>query len=506
MSNLSKAVLGLGAGAIIIACTYVRPQRVYAKRYLQALPRSAQAKLSPTLNRVHSNEFPSLGITEITMLRGDTANVQLVVASGASSQKISDLQIDVLSGIKTKLYEAKTLSILKPSGEFGRDDTVRSEGAGNYPDRLVPMTNTVVAANSSTTFWVEIETESNIKPGSYNLNLHWKIDEVEQQKTLTLIVLDSSFPTSPNFGNLVVVWQKEHTETLQLLSDHRLSPTADQASLFTPARTPKFWGTKIWSHANVSSRTMDSAPAAWTIIQRKGLIPKGATPLNYTADEIDGKSELFDEVEKWGEALHLQGVKNLVVMTPTQELLKQPLPVDIFVSLPRSFVDQAGAISMAKKAGAETWVYTATNQDPYSPKWLLDFPAPNFRALCGAYANAIGATGTVYWAADKYTPQPLKSVAYEHPNGEPYHGDGVLVYPSEKKQKGSVDPSCRLKWIRDGILDYELLSRLSQSEAKRVRSIVVSNAQVWSQNPSDWQRFHTQLRRAYALAFPSPTK
>jgi hypothetical protein len=496
---LAKVFVPVGvATTCCIVYTVSRSPRQFATRYTKNCNGMAQCVPSPTLNRARSNEQPSISTERVLMLKGDETDMQWVFTSGALKRTVDNLRIEAPRGLTAKLFVAKPILVNEPSGAFEGNDTVRSEGTGAFPDRLVDAEPLQIQPKKSATIWVDLETSSSIATGNHEVLLRWRETNAEKSQTIKIVVLNSTFPTEPTFGNLAVVWNPDSKETLDLLVEHRLSPNSSYSKPYEPKRAIKYWGTKIWSNANISSESMDSPPSDQKLNSRLSTIPNGSIPINYTADEIDGKRQLFSQVKAWGKKLQSKGVKNLVVMTPDEELLQSPLPVDVFVSMPRSFIESPQKIQKARQAGAETWVYTATNQDPFSPKWLLDFAPANFRALCGVYAHQIGATGTVYWAVDKFTEAPLNDIAYRHPNGSPYHGDGILIYPHESKP-GAVVASSRLKWIRDGIMDYELLS----NTAKRLSNYVVQGPAQWSQNPKDWVRFNDELRRNYAVLFPS---
>ena len=73
-------------------------------------------------------------------------------------------------------------------------------------------------------------------------------------------------------------------------------------------------------------------------------------------------------------------------------------------------------------------------------------------------------TGVLYWRVDSWTDDPWHDVDTSPHPSEAYHfpGEGMLVYPAETVGIDGVVPSMRLKWIRDGVEDYEYIQILKR--------------------------------------------
>ena len=108
--------------------------------------------------------------------------------------------------------------------------------------------------------------------------------------------------------------------------------------------------------------------------------------------------------------------------------------------------------------GDEVWSYNCLQQDDYSPKWLLDFAPINFRIQPGFINQSLGLTGLLYWRVDDWRHDP-----WTNPTGYlDFPGEGLFLYPGEPAGVSGVVPSLRLKWLRDGVDDYDYIEILKQ--------------------------------------------
>jgi hypothetical protein len=106
-------------------------------------------------------------------------------------------------------------------------------------------------------------------------------------------------------------------------------------------------------------------------------------------------------------------------------------------------------------------------QDAYSPKWEIDFAPINYRIQPGFISQSLGLTGILYWRVDLWTQAPFQDLHGYTIDGNFYPGEGMLVYPGRPAGIDSVIPSMRLKWIREGVEDFEyiaILKRLGRGE------------------------------------------
>jgi hypothetical protein len=193
---------------------------------------------------------------------------------------------------------------------------------------------------------------------------------------------------------------------------------------------------------------------------------RGVSLYNYTADEISRCWNLFPTIQDWARNMHQAGIKNLVVVPPVPELNDDGAgagrsAVDIWVVLPAQFDGFKDRIAQVLAKGDEVWSYNALVQDPYSPKWLIDYDPIDYRIQAGFLSQSLGLTGLLYWRVDLWTGDPWSEVnnpgVFASGN---YPGEGLLVYPAQAVGLPGVVPSIRLKQLREGAEDYEYVTIL----------------------------------------------
>jgi hypothetical protein len=209
---------------------------------------------------------------------------------------------------------------------------------------------------------------------------------------------------------------------------------------------------------------MSQPPSIDTIRAVKAQQDQNLTPMVYSTDEIINCTALFPTIKWWGYNLHQAGVKNLATLPPIPALFDDGSgtgrsAVDYWAVMSVSY--NPYYVSQAVAKGDEVWSYTALEQDGYSPKWLIDFAPMNLRIQPGFLSQTLGFTGLLYWRVDAWSSDPWNQINnqgwYSSNN---YPGEGVLVYPGWQVGIDGVAPSMRLKWIRDGVDDYDYVQLL----------------------------------------------
>ena len=167
--------------------------------------------------------------------------------------------------------------------------------------------------------------------------------------------------------------------------------------------------------------------------------------------------------------------------------------VDYWVMLPRMW-----PLSLAGIPG-KVWSYNDLEGDNYSPKWLIDFLPINYRIQAGFLNQMQGATGLLYWAVDYW---PNEATAWDDVlvgpvSGAYWPGEGILLYPGARVGTTATAPSMRLKYLRDGIQDYEYVELLkSKNQVSFINSVIRPIA-------ADWHNW-TQDQSDNSIAFPAP--
>lgn len=124
---------------------------------------------------------------------------------------------------------------------------------------------------------------------------------------------------------------------------------------------------------------------------------------------------------------------------------------DIDIVCLRNAVFDPAHVAALQRMGKEVWLYVSGPKPPY-PTLVIDYPSIAYRILpwmCWKY----GIRGLLYWSVNYWTTNP-----YEQPMNTPWqqNGNGSLYYPGPEGPR----PSLRLEVLRDGMEDYEYLSRL----------------------------------------------
>lgn len=496
-----SAIAAVAAGLAAICAVGAAPAAAAAAPEVWTLPGSARAERAPAA-------AGSGRTATVRLARRETRAVQIVVRAPAGGLTDLSLAVGRLSGPGGRMLPASAVSLYREHFvRVDRPSPMRgepaSEGRGLYGDALIPFVDPAtgrpprpaafrpqgvgLAAGLAQPYLVDVAIPAGTPPGSYAGTFTVTSGEGAVSGTLTVVVDPITLPAKRSAGTAFKLWNAFDLSTARLLLEHGVQPwmvdPADQRRLTADGLAIANLG--FWSYAQIARCWMAKPPALSEIRRRAARQAAGLRVFNYTADEIGGCTELDDEILAWGRRLHQAGVEQLIVMPPRPTLFDDGggtgrSAVDIWVVLPAQQVSSEAAVAAALAKGDAVWSYTALAPDTRSPKWLLDAPPASFRMLPGFLNRRYGLTGVLYWAVDYWPKAPWTVLDYVSGDGKTYNGEGVLLYPGRPAGVEGTVASLRLKWIRDGLGDYEyaaILERCGQGRA--AARLVASVAADW---------------------------
>jgi Domain of unknown function (DUF4091) len=364
---------------------------------------------------------------------------------------------------------------------------------GLYPDALIPFANSETGldltgaqldavpfdlkAGNNQPIWVDVFVPRNTQAGQYKGTYTVTSDQGKLTGDISLKVWDFELPVKPSLNSEFELYDIKDKNSMEEMLKHKIMPgvkfnQAYQRDLIDT------WGLKssrlpFWSGANYENRTMSPPPSVDEIKSVADQFESDISLYTRFADEIDGSPGLIEPIKQWARNFHKAGVSTAIAMSPIPELYDDGSgtgrsAVDTWILTPGDYDKSSDRVSEVIKKGDTAWFYTALAADDYSPKWLIDFEPINFRIPHGFINQSLGLTGVLYWRVDDWTGDPWKDEQTLVRGNNNYPGEGMLVYPGEKVGVEGVVPSIRLKWIRDGVEDYEyiqILKNLGRGES-----------------------------------------
>jgi len=437
---------------------------------------------------------------------GGLANVNLA---------LSDLQgPGIISASSYNPYVEGYVYVNQSSPNWGGSN--QPLGAGWYADSLIPFKDPATGAplnnqaaggvpitvppGQNRVFWVDLLVPQGAPPGQYSGTFTVTSSQGAFTGNISLTVWNFALPATPSFKSAFLFWTSGNLASQEELIRHRLMPAtvspADEQTLMAMGLNAA--GVGPFSGASAGDCNMSAPPSVEQFRASAAAQQPGLFLYDYSADEITGCTNLFGSIVAWARNMHAAGINNLVTMAPTPALFNDGTgtgrsAVDIWVMLPLEYDANLGNVQQALAKGDQAWSYNTLVQDSYSPKWEIDFDPINFRIQPGFLSQSLGLTGLLYWRVDDFTSNP-----WSNPNNQGwfssnnYPGEGMLVYPGANVGLNQVVPSMRLKWIRDGVEDYEYLQILKQSNPALATQIANSVGASWS----NWTRDANAIEQA----------
>lgn len=456
---------------------------------------------------------------ELFAARGEYEPFQVAVRAPGGGLTNVGFSVSDLRGPGDSLIPKANLTLyrehyvqVKHSSPVWEKGAVNPLPPGWYPDALIPFLDPATGkppkearfkavpfaldVDTNQPLWVDIFVPRDAKAGVYRGTFTVRSDQGQTTGDIVLNVWNFELPLKPSLGSSFAMDRDNSLAAIELLLRHKIMPT--QAPPSAARRLIDSFGLTsvnagFWSGASYGHGTMTPAPSVQEFKAVAARYPADLLLYNYTADEIVEFPQLYPQIKAWARAIHLAGLKNLIPMAPVPELFDDGAgtgrsAVDIWVLQPDYYKVSPENVAAAMKKGDQVWTYTALVQDGDSPKWEIDFAPINYRIMQGFINQSMGFTGLLYWRVDYWGKDPWTDPDYHVDDNPHYPGEGQLVYPGKDAGVQGVVPSLRLKWVREGVEDYEYIELLKKrgkgAWALEVSRGVGRDFYHWTQDPN----------------------
>jgi Glycoside hydrolase 123 N-terminal domain/Glycoside hydrolase 123, catalytic domain len=487
---------------------------------------------APSMHRVGmSDPAGSSKDVSLSAARGEYESFQIITSGtsqglGNVNVTVSDLKApggQAIPRTNFTLYREKYVRVNSSSPNWKGSN--QPLGPGWYADALIPFTDPEtgkplsgahltavpfdVKAGNNQPVWVDLFVPRSAEPGKYTGTYTVTSNQGDFTGSISLKVWNFTLPAAPALKSSFLFFQAGTRAAQRELLRNKISPLstnpADQPLLMkenglSATQTGPFSG------ADVGRCAMSPAPSVSQFKAVASAQQPGLMLYDYSADEIGHCSNLYPTIKQWANNMHQAGIKNLISMSPTPALYDDGSgtgrsAVDIWVLLPLMYNNSKTHVNEVLKKGDTVWSYNTLVQDAYSPKWLIDFDPVNFRIQPGFISQSLNLSGLLYWRVDKWPSDPWNDVnnagTYSSAN---YPGEGMLVYPGQAVGVKGVVASMRLKWLRDGVEDYDyvqILKDLGKADlAMQIARSVGPDWTNWTRDPNAIEAARQKLGEA----------
>jgi hypothetical protein len=469
--------------------------------------------VSSPLHRVGPTDAPGVRTNAvIRAARGEYGSFQ--VAIQARSGGLTNVNFSVsrlvgprgaeLSRINLILYREWYVTVKHHSPTYNGPPNLPITKVNTFPDALIPFIDPAtgkppvdaeyravpfdLGARHNAVIWVDVFVPLHTAAGVYQGTYTVTSDQGMFAGAIRLLVWGFSLPLGPSlkssFNGCCTTVSGVNEELLR----NRIMPDAvDLADerMFIDRYGLNAADLNFFSGVSYGQCKASEPPSVQVIAGAKATHQPDLYLYDDSADPESSCSNpaFYSAMIAWAQNLHRANVDNLVTQEPVPQLYDDGLgtgrsAVDIWTMLPLAYDDAQSfsppRVTYVLQKGDRVWSYNALVQDSYSPKWELDFLPINYRIQAGFISQSLGLTGLLYWSVDDWSPSP-----WTDPQGgqnPDYPGEGVLVYPGRPAGLKGVAPSLRLKYVRDGVQDYEYIQLLKTcgqvtfalAEAKKV--------------------------------------
>jgi hypothetical protein len=481
----------------------------------------------PSLVRVGPTEPPgSTSSIHLSGARGEFVDAQVVVTA-PSHEALTEVNVRatdlvgpngaVIPQSNYTLYREHYVTFETGSLDYGPTATNRPLPPGTYPDPLIPFNDPAtglplagngaslqavpfsVSAGHNQPIWIDLlipRGSATSPPGVYTGSIVVTTNQHEIPVPVTVTVWNFELPLVPSEKTLFFVFDNRRgaIEAYQaVLLRHKIMPMRMWNPEFAASQIATFGLTRtdLAYYGAATCHSMAPAPSEADIRSQVAQYPPGLSLDIYPADEVSGCTDIYPELKNWARNAHAAGVKIVITMEPDPALYDDGSgtgapAVDYWVMLPRQWPPSLIGIP------GEVWSYNNLESDFYSPKWQIDFLPINYRIQAGFLNQMVGATGLLYWAVEHW---PNEATAWEDVlvgpiSGAYWPGEGILTYPGARVGTTEPAPSMRLKYLRDGIQDYEYVELLKkQHQGAFIDSVIKPIATDWR----NWTQDHSAL-------------
>jgi len=475
--------------------------------------------VAPALVRVRPDEAAGTA-TQLTVYaaKGEGESFQIIVKAPAGGLSNVSVTAPSLGPAQVTLYREHYVYLASGSGDWASNRN-KPQGPGYYPDALIPFVNPStgqdlagpydaapfsLAAGKNQPIWVELAVPRTAAAGEYTGAFTVTSAQGTASVNVTLKVWNFTLPLKPALKSCFMYWPTSDggqgrgvLQADQELLRHRLNPVSTNASYersLIDSYGMQSLSLPFWSGADQASGYIAPAPSVSDILAAKAQHQPDLYFYCYSADEISNPA-LYSGVKAWARAFHAAGVDQLITMVPVPELYDDGSgtgrsAVDDWVLLPKQYDAYRSNVLYVQGKGDDVWSYNCTQQDDYSPKWLLDYAPLNYRIQPGFINQSLGLVGLLYWRVDWWNADPWAG-AYPWPY---LPGEGLLLYPgAQVGLPGQVVPAMRIKHLRDGVDDYDYVELL---KAAGQGAWAVSVARTVGPDWSNWSRDITAVENA----------
>jgi hypothetical protein len=468
----------------------------------------------------HSRQF------QLFAARNDVVSFQIAVTApdaGLSAVRLSASPFRNAHGVQantiaTTLYREHFSRVTKASPVHGHP---KSLGPGIYPDGLIPFVDDStgeppapsrlraepidIPRGRTQPYWIDVAVSKSTPPGEYAAAVTVSSNQGSATVRALVHVWRFAMPHVPTVDSTFYLQRPQDygilaTQTAALRDRVQIVPVNTDAERWLAERYGlKMIGLPFYSGADYGHCKMSEPPSVGEI-KRVAEHQALAYLYDQSADEIGAcknlRTVLVPIIKRWAANLHAAGVLQLITMAPIAELRSD---VDIWVMLAPEYERSKEEVEKVVARGDRAWFYTALSQDEYSPKWEVDVPPGDFPIVALIDGN-LDLRGELYWALDAYNyvagHDPWKDIE-SNQDGTLYAGEGILMYPGTDVGTNGLQPSMRLKWIRDGMYDADdvaLLERCGLGRWAHAQTrTIAADFHSWTYDPNAIERVRERL-------------